>query len=505
MRRSSISRFKLPAGLPTILTLVALLVLAPVVQAVGPSGIVDHPDKLKFEELKYQPPKPDEYRYTLKCGATAYVAENPEVPTFELTVLVRTGSMYEPVDKAGLGDMVGYLMRNGGVEGMTAKELDEKLAMLAAEVSVNIDDSRGRATLFCLSKDTDQGLELFKKILRTPVFDQQVLDRYRADLLSEMEQRNSSTSAIEAREWKFLMYGDHPCTTPYRSTEKSVDSITRENLIAFHKKYFFPKNFILAVSGDFKTKDVLAKLNNMLAGWPDQQLNLPTVPDQIPDPQPGVYMIKKEDVNQSRIRLGHMGVKRDVPDQYALTVMNDILGGGGFTSRITRRVRSDEGLAYNIGSRFERPVLYPGTFQAWFQTKHATAAFGTRLIVDEIKNMRTEKCDSEIVENSKAGFISNLVNPFSNKNMIVNTFADDQYTSRPDDYWQDYTQNMQAVTPDDVLAVAQKYLHPDKLVFLVVGDPEAVEEGSDKHQERMSDFGPITILPLRDPMTLETK
>jgi predicted Zn-dependent peptidase len=109
------------------------------------------------------------------------------------------------------------------------------------------------------------------------------------------------------------------------------------------------------------------------------------------------------------------------------------------------------------------------------------------------------------VENSKAGFISNLVNPFSNKNMIVNTFADDQYTSRPDDYWQDYTQNMQAVTPDDVLAVAQKYLHPDKLVFLVVGDPEAVEEGSDKHQERMSDFGPITILPLRDPMTLETK
>jgi len=216
-------------------------------------------------------------------------------------------------------------------------------------------------------------------------------------------------------------------------------------------------------------------------------------------------MIKKEDVNQSRIRVGHIGVQRDMPDEYALIVMNDILGGGGFTSRITRRVRSDEGLAYSTGSTFERPVLYPGTFRAWFQTKHATGAFGTRLIVDEIERIRTEKCEAEIVENSKASFISNLVNPFSSKNRIVNTFAGDDYTGRPDDYWQNYAKNMEAVTPDAVLAAAKKYLHPDKLVFLVVGDPEAVQKGSDKHDERFSDFGEITVLPLRDPLTLEIK
>jgi predicted Zn-dependent peptidase len=183
--------------------------------------------------------------------------------------------------------------------------------------------------------------------------------------------------------------------------------------------------------------------------------------------------------------------------------MNDILGGGGFTSRIVRRVRSDEGLAYTAGSSFSRPVQYPGTFQAFFQTKHATAAFGTRLILTEIDRIRSEKCETETVENSKASFIGNLVNPFSTKNGIVNTFADDDYTGRPDDYWQNYTRNMEAVTPDAVLAAAKKYLHPDKLVFLVVGDPEAVEKGSDKHPDHYSDFGPVTILPLRDPMTLE--
>ena len=482
--------------------LVAVLVAAPVMTA---AKIVDHPDKLTYKDLNYQPPKPADYRHTLKCGATVYVAENPEVPTFDLTILVRAGSMYEPAEKAGVADMTGYLMRNGGVEGMTAKELDERIAFLAGEISVNIGSDQGAAHLFCLSKDTDEGLSLLKKVLRTPQFDQAAIDLYRADILSDLEQRNSSTSDIEAREWAFLMYGDHPATNEFRRTEQSVKAITRDDLVAFHKKHFFPKNFILAVAGDFKTDDILAKLDGLLADWPDQELQLPAVSDQIPEPAPGIYMIKKEDVNQSRIRVGHLGVKRDIPDQYALLVMNDILGGGGFTSRIVRRVRSDEGLAYNAGSRFDRPVQYPGTFRAWFQTKHATGAFGTRLIVDEINRIRTEKCDAEAVENAKASFVSDLVNPFSNKQAIVSTFASDQFTNRPDEYWQNYTNNINAVTPDDVLAVAQKYLQPDKLVFLVVGDPDAVEAGDDKHPERFSNFGKITILPLRDPMTLEMK
>lgn len=502
MKRLSLPLCSGTVALVTILAFTAVLWSAAGVKA---DAIVDHPDKLQYKPLNYQPPKPDGFRKALKCGASAYLAENHELPTFELTVLVRTGAMYEPVEKAGLANMAGYLMRNGGVTGMTGKELDERLAYLAGEISVNISGSQGTASLFCLSKDIDEGLKLLEKVLHTPVFEQQALDRYRTDVLSEMEQRNASTSAIETREWQFLMYGDHPCTRPYRTTEQSVKGITRDDLVTFHKKYFFPKNFIFAVSGDFKTKDILTKLDNLFAGWPNQPLELAPIPEQIPDPKPGVYMIKKEDVNQSRIRLGHLGVKRDTPDQYALVVMNDILGGGGFTSRIMRRVRSDEGLAYNAGSAFERPVLYPGTFRAWFQTKHATAAFGTGLIVEEIKKMRTEKCDSATVDNSKASFISDIINPFSSKKAIVGTFADDEYTRRPDDYWQNYTKNMGAVTPDDVLAVAQKYLHPDKLVFLVVGDPEAVEQGSDKHPERFSDFGAITILPLRDPMTLEIK
>ncbi len=465
--------------------------------------IVDHPDKLKYKELDFKPPKPDGYRYQLKCGATVYLAENHEVPTVDLTVLVRTGSMYEPVEKAGLASMVGYLMRNGGIKGMTVSELDEEIAFLAGDISVDIGSDRGSASLFCLSKDVDRALELFKGVLKTPVFDDVELEKHREDVINNMKRRNSSTTAIEQREWMYLLYGDHPCTNAYRTTESSINSIERADLIAFHQKYFFPKNFIFSVAGDFDPKELLAKLDAMMAGWPSHELVLPEIPDQIPDPKPGIFMIKKEDVNQSRIRIGHLGVKRDIEDQYALMVMNDILGGGGFTSRITRRVRSDEGLYYGQGSRFTRPVLYPGTFFAYFQTKHATAAYGTQIILEEIERIRTEKCEDEPVENAKASFISNLVNPFSTAKNIVNTFASDQYTGRPDNYWQDYTKNFKAVTADDVLAVAKKYLHPDKLIYLVVGDPEAVQAGWDKQPVRFSDFGKITILPLRDPLTLK--
>jgi predicted Zn-dependent peptidase len=502
MKRLQVLRFSRLAAPVTILALAALALPTALVLA---GDIVDHPDKLEFEELKYDPPRPQDYRHTLKSGVTAYVAENRELPTFDMSILIRSGSIYDPVEKAGLARVAAHLIRNGGTRNMTAQELDERIAFLAGEISVSIDDTRANARLFCLSKDIDEGLDLLKQVLQTPVFDQETLDRYRGDILSEMEQRNSSTRGIEIREWQYLMYGDYPQTTPYRQTESSINSITREDLLAFHEKYFFPGNFIIAVSGDFETGEILSKLDTMLAGWPDHELNLPEIPDDIPGPAPGVYMIGKDDVNQSRIRLGHIGVKRDIPDQYALLIMNDILGGGGFTSRIVRRVRSDEGLAYSAGSRFDRPVEYPGTFRAFFQTKHATAAFGTGLIVEEIGRIRTEKCELEIVENSKAAFISDLVNPFSSRSMMVSTFAADDYTGRPDEYWQDYAENIGAVTPDDVLAVAQKYLHPDNLVFLVIGDLEAVEQGSDKHEERFSDFGKITILPLRNPMTLEVE
>lgn len=481
----------------------ALLALAPVFGSALAAQIASHPDELTFPELTFTPPAPAEYRHELDCGVTAYIAENHAVPTFELSILVRTGSMYEPLEKAGLAEMTGHLMRNGGVAGLTAGELDERLAYLAGSIDVRMMGDQARVSLFCLSKDVAEGVDLLRRVLREPAFDQAVLDRHRADMLSELEQSNASTASIEDREWAFLLYGDHPCTHRYRRTAASLQSITREDVADFHRRFFFPANFVVAVSGDFQTQEAIETLDALFADWPSPRIMIPPVTDRVAAPAPGVYMVPKEDVNQSRIRIGHLGVKRDIPEQYALLLMNDILGGGGFSSRITRRVRSDEGLAYSTGSRFDRPVDYPGTFRAWFQTKHATAAFGSRLIVEEIKRIREERCSDETLAISKASFIGNLVNPFSSKNSIVETFAQDDFTGRPDDYWREYEQNIESVTPEQVQDAARTFLHPDELIFLVVGDPDAAQAGSEEHPDHFSDFGKVTVMPLRNPLTLE--
>ena len=158
--------------------LLASAIIAPTPAAAATeSRIVDHPDELTFEKLSYTPPKPGEYRHTLKSGALAFVAENHEVPTFQLTIYVHAGTLYEPVEKAGVSDMAAHLMRNGGVEGMSPAEFDEQLALLAGEITVDVGESMATVRLFCLSKDADAALDLLKKMLRTPSFDAKALDR----------------------------------------------------------------------------------------------------------------------------------------------------------------------------------------------------------------------------------------------------------------------------------------------------------------------------------------
>jgi len=178
----------------------------------------------------------------------------------------------------------------------------------------------------------------------------------------------------------------HFSTIP--STKASIESITRQDLIDFHKKYFHPGGFILAVSGDFKTSEMILRLEKMFQGWPSLLTSVPPVPKPMHATQPGVYLVNKSEVNQGRVSMGHLGTMRDNPDYYALNVMDDILGGGGFTSRIMWRVRADEGLAYSAGSDYGFGVYYDGIFQASFQSKNPTVAQAVAIVLAMYESAR---------------------------------------------------------------------------------------------------------------------
>ncbi|HVF86560.1 MAG TPA: pitrilysin family protein [Pyrinomonadaceae bacterium] len=468
-------------------------------------GIPAHPNDLKFNQLDYTPPKRDKYRRVLSNGAIAYLVEDHDFPLVNVSVLVRTGGYLVPSGKEGLASLTGSQIRQGGTTSKKAQEFDEAADFLAANISSGIGDTQGNANLNCLSKDVDQGLALYFDMLKNPGFQADRLALAKSQILQQMERRNDETASIEGREWARLMRGtDHFSTK--QSTKASIEAITRDDMLAFHKQYYQPAAFIFAVSGDFKTDEMVAKLESQMKDWASNKAAVPDVPKPTFAPVAGVYTVNKSDVNQGRVIVGHTGTTRDNPDSYALSIMDDILGGGGFTSRIMSRVRSDEGLAYSAGSNFGLGVYYPGDFRAAFQSKSATTAQAIDIVMEEINRIRTTKVTPEELTTAKNSAIETFPLVFATAAQIAGTFALDEYTKRPADYWDEYRNRIKAVTADDIQRVGQKYLQPDKLVVLVVGNIDDITKGNpDRPQHSLAKIakdGQIRRIPLPDPLTL---
>lgn len=472
--------------------------------AMGQQELPRHPDKLVYAPLDFKLPPATQLREVLSNGLVVYVDEDRMLPTFDLSITLRTGAALDPAGKEGLARLVGDQLRDGGTIKLLPEELDERIEFLAASMSTRISDTRGRARLSCLSKDIEESLSLFVEMLRYPRFDEKRLRLARDRTVQNVKRRNDSTNSISRIEWGFLMDGEKHFSNHYTSS-KSIQSITRDDLFTFHKKYFHPGNMIIAVAGDFDRGDMIRKLEGHFGAWPLGETG-PTTFDK-PKHQPihGVYMIHKDDVNQGRVAIGHKSVQRGSPDEFPLMVMNGILGASGFRSRLVARVRSDEGLAYNTGSRFEQGVYYPGNFQAWFQSKSNSCAYATRIVLDEIERMRSEMVTQQDVDDTVAYYTESFPQRFPSKMSLLETYASDEYTGRDTSYWQSYVENLKQVRPEDVRRVSRKYLHPDQLVILAVGDVEAMRKGGyDKAPDLKFDaFGPVKILPQRDPDTLQ--
>lgn len=483
----------------TILTIVCVLAVS--LTAVA-GGIPPRPEQLTFPDLSFQPPDPGTMRFTLANGIPVYAKPDRQLPLVTVTVFFRGGKYLEPAGKEGLASLTSEVWRTGGAGDLTAQQLDEELDFLAANLSTNVDDVSGSVRLNVLSKDLDAAMGLLMDVLTHPKFQDDRFAKAKDDLLQQMKERNDHTASIEMREWNRLIYGDDYWMNQL-PTKATVDSVSADDCKAFVARLIQAQNIVVAASGDFDQAALKAELDTTLGALPRGEAALPPIPQPTPTAEPGVYVVNKPGVNQGRVSLGHLGYRLGNPDEFSLRVMNDILGGGGFTSWIVKRVRSDEGLAYSAGSRLSFPTTIPGTFRALFQTKSRTVSGAIKITMGLIEKIRQDKVGGDELETAKNSFVQTYPRRFESAEATAQLYATDELLGRDHGYWLSWRDNVEKVTVDNVLAAAKKDLHPDKMLILVVGNLEEIMKGHPDYDAKLTDFGPIHKVPLRDPLTLE--
>ena len=412
-----------------------------------------------------QPPVPD--RFELDNGMIVYLLEDHELPIIDISVRVRTGSLYEPADKVGLAAITGAVMRTGGTTSKTGDELDEILENLAASVETGIGDDAGSASVSVLKEDLDTGLSILADILMNPAFREDKIELEKVQHRSGISRRNDNPGGITRREFGKLIHG---ADSPYaRTTEyDTINSITRDDLVAFYQKFFRPNNIILGVLGDFDSETMLAKVQEAFKSWEPTEIDLPEKP-KIPETYgKRVALVNKDDVNQTNIRMGHIGWLRKNEDYPALVVMSQILGIG-FSSRLINSIRVEKGLAYSVGNNYGAGYDVPGVFFIACGTKSEATVTAIEAILVEVEKMRAEEVTDEELKQAIDGFMNSSVFDYDTKGEILSRALRYEYHDYPQDFVEQLMAGIRDVTKADVKRVAAEYLHPDKFTLIAVG------------------------------------
>lgn len=431
-----------------------------------------------YKDIKY--PKlnkinvPDVERVELSNGMILFLVEDHELPLITVSARIGVGSIYEPVDKIGLASITGSVMRTGGSVNKSGDEIDEELESIAASVETGIGASSGFASMSVLKENLDTGLAILADILINPAFPDDKIDLEKVQQKAGIARRNDDVQQIAGREFNKLIYGVKSVYARHTEYE-TIDSITREDLVAFHKKYYHPNNTMLGIWGDFKANDMVKTIESVFKNWKRgefQQANTPPVNYNF---DYSVNVIPKDDVNQSNIFIGHIGGMLNNPDYFALRVMNQILSGS-FASRLFSRVRSDQGLAYAVFGQYGANYDYPGQFYVGCMTKSETTIQAVRSLLHEVELMKTESVTDEELALAKESYFNKYVFNFDTKSEVVSRLMTYEYYGYPNDFLQQTKDNIEKVTKADVQRVAQKYLQPDKVRILVVGKVEDFDE-----------------------------
>jgi zinc protease len=393
------------------------------------------------------------------------------LPLVTLHLIVKAADLQDPKGKEGLANLTASLLLSG-TKSRSATQIAQQLDFMGAHLKAGGGNDFATISLTVLKKDLGPGLELFKDVLLNPAFAQDEVKRKVAQYKAALESEKDEPMTVASRTFAKDLYGDFPYGHPVMGTPEGLSAITSKDLAEFHRTYFRPNNAILAVVGDLTQDEARQWVTKTLGNWtaaPIPPLKLPPIP---PLKQRKVVIIDK-DISQANIILGSLGIKRQNPDFYAVQVMNYILGGGGFSSHMMEDIREKRGLAYSVSSSFS-PGLEPGPFTVSLETKNPSAAEAVQQVVAQIKLMMTEPVKPQELEDAKSYFIGSFARNMDSlgKRAWLLTYVE-TYGLGLDYPWK-YPDLIRHLTPEDIRKVAEKYLHPDDYLLVIVGKKAAM-------------------------------
>ena len=419
--------------------------------------------------FKPQQPK----RIELSNGMVIFLQEDHELPLIDASARIRGGSVNEPADKAGLVDIYGEVWRTGGTKSQTGDQLDDFLEVRAAKVETGGGPDSTTISFSCLKGDLDDVFKAFVDVLQNPEFRADKIDIARKAMQDAISRRNDEIGEIAHREAVRLAYGpDNPyARIPEYST---VAAINRQDLIDWHEKYIHPNNIILGISGDFDSAAMESRLRAAFESWPRGQA-FPKNNIQYNPAKPGYYLIPKEDVNQSNIRMVALGTTRDNPDYYAISVFNEAFGGG-FSSRLFNDIRTKRGLAYGVGGGIGTNFGHPGILQISMGTKSQSTVEAVQAVDEDVTNLTKEPITEDEIQRAKDAILNAFIFRLDSPDKILVERMTYEYYGYPPDWLDKYQAEIKKVTAAQVNAVATKYLHKDQLAVLVVGNTKEFDK-----------------------------
>ena len=394
-----------------------------------------------------------------------------ELPLVTLQLLIKAGTLVDPRGKEGLANLTASLLLSG-TKSRSATQIARELDFMGAKLRAEGGEDCALLSLTMLKKDLGQALELLKDVLLNPALAPAEMKRKVAQLKAALESEQDEPMVVAARTFARKLYGSFPYGHPVRGTPEGLSAITRKDLSEFHRRYYRPNNAVLTLVGDLTQEEARQWVTKIFGPWaaaPIPPLKLPPIP---PLDQRQVVVLNK-DISQANIILGNLGITRNNPDFYAFQVMNYILGGGGFASRLLDDIRVNRGLAYSVSSSFS-PGLEPGPFIVSLETKNASAGEAINQVVEQIRLIMTRPVSEQELNNAKSYLIGSFPRKMDSMSKRAELLGYVEVYGLGLDYPWRYPELIQHLTAADIQKVAEKYLRPENYLLVVVGKKSAM-------------------------------